>query len=358
MKAGYNVLIPDSSRDMLPQLALPAMDALQQLGHTPVALSMGSMSGMYRDLRLNKHGGYELFLFYVKDIVAKGDVDFALSFGLSGVLEDPGKAELHYLPEEAAVPGLLYMHSRTLDCVDKLVAADAPFWRYTSICTSTVGLAERMQEAGIAAVRHMPHAYSPRIYYQASAVPADAAYPLQLDDQRLAAGYQVSFAGSCTPQRAAWLAPLLAAGIELAVFGDDGWQASEVAPAFRGPVNRLTGLNTVYNSSAVNLDLPMSGEPVEGQPDYVSPRVVECLASGAFLLAADQPGLAQYATPGRELALCQPEDLLPAVQHWLGDSAGRAEHAEAGRARVEAEAQWTTRLRAALGWLEIALLSS
>lgn len=359
MDTGYHVLIPDSSRSMLPELTLPAMDALQQLGHTPVTLAMQSMSEMYRDLRLTKHGGYELFLFYAKDVVQKGNVDFALSFGLSGVMEDVKKGELHYLPEEFELPGLVYMHGRSACAAERLLSAGAANWRFTTVCASSRSLADQLTAAGVSAVRHLPLGYSPRIFYPAAAAPTDAAYSLLSDDERLAQGYDVSFAGSFTTERAALLAPLVTAGVKLAVFGDAAWAGQEgMAGVYRGPVQRLTELNTVYNSSAVNLVLPAAGAAPADQPDYISPRLVECLGSGGFLLALDQPGIAQYAEPGREVALCQPDDLLQAVETWLGDEAGRAAHAAAGLARVQSEAQWTLRLRQALGWLEIATLTA
>lgn len=358
MDSGYQVLIPDSSRDMLPEFTLPAMDALQQLGHTPVTLSMPSMSEMYRDLRLNKKGGYELFLFHAKDAVKKGRLDFALSFGLSGILEDALKSELHYLPEEFELPGLLYLHSRGVEAAERLLSAGAAQWRHTQICCSSSSMAQRLRDAGISSARQLPLGYSGRIFYPHYKPPDNAAYPLRMDDARLAQGYSISFAGSSSEQRAVWLRPLLDAGLPLAVFGDQGWAALGLADAWRGPLNRLTELNTVYNASQINLALPHGTDPDNEQPDYLSPRFVECLGSGGFMLAAQQPGLAQYAEPGRELAVCATGELAVCAAQWLADSAGRAVLASAGLARAQAEAQWTARLRTALGWLEIAALTA
>jgi hypothetical protein len=342
---------------MLPEFALPVMDALQQLGHTPVTLSMSSMSEMYRDLRLNKKGGYELFLFHAKDVVRKGRLDFALSFGLSGILEDVVKSELHYLPEEFELNGLLYLHSKSMDVVQRLLEAGAANWKHTIIACSTASLVKRMCDEGIDA-RHLPLAYSPRLFYPHYRVPDNAAYPLQMDDERLAGGYTVSFAGSSNDQRAAWLRPVLDAGVPLAVFGDQGWLKLGFERAYRGSLNRLTELNTVYNASQVNLALPNAAAAEEEQPDYVSPRVVECLACGAFMLSLEQPGLEHYVAPGAEIAVCSPSDLADSVTKWLNDSAGRAVLSHAGLARVQEEAQWTQRLTSALGWLELATVRS
>jgi hypothetical protein len=353
---GYNVLLPDSSRDMLPELALPAMDALQQLGHTPVTLGMESMAELYRDMRTKRHGGYELFMFYARDIVQKGNIDFALSFGLSGILEDPQKEELHYLPEEFKLPGLLVVHGRGSETGARLLQAGAARWSYTSVCCSSRTLLNELHSAGVSRLEYLPLAYSPRVFFPQDSVPANAAYPLQPENERLTQGYAASFAGVHSPYREQALAAVAAEGIGLAVFGDAAWEQSSIAECFRGGVRRLEELNTVYNASAINLDLPHS---VDDAGDYVSARVVECLGSGGFLLSVDQPGLAAYAAEGQEIAGCRDSATLAGeVRRWLDQPQERAAIAAAGHARVQREAQWTQRLKPALSRLEMMLLAS
>jgi hypothetical protein len=340
---------------MLPELALPAMDALQQLGHTPVTLDMQAMAELYREMRYKRHGGYELFLFYAKDIAAKGNLDFALSFGLSGILEDPTKDEFHYLPEEFGLPGLIYLHSRgTDDALAKLLKAGAAGWRYTTACCSSAGYAAAVRAAGVERVLHLPLGYSPRVFYPQDDLPAQPAFPLELNAERLTAGFDVSFAGSCTPFRAAILETLAAAGLRLAVFGDKTWEQTSLAGSFRGAARRLEDLNTLFNASPINLDLPAGAEAT----DYVSPRVLEALGSGGFVLALEQPGLAAVAAPGKEMASSGPAELADSARYWLDHPQERQALAAAGHARVKQEAQWTHRLQEAMGRLEIGVLSS
>ena len=104
MTEGYNVLIPDICRDRAPELMLPVMAAMQELNHTPVVMEMNSISAMYRQMRYERHGCYEIFEFYVKDLYKKYKIDFGFSAGLGIVLEDEKKDEAHNLLEEAAIP--------------------------------------------------------------------------------------------------------------------------------------------------------------------------------------------------------------------------------------------------------------
>jgi len=353
---GYNVLIPDVSRRWLPAITLPLMDALQALGHTPVTLNMVSINNMYRQLRYQRRGCYEIFQFYLKDIVSKGHIDFGLSPGLGIVLEDPQKQEAHHLLEECGVPNILYLHGRTADAARKLESLDAASWRHTVIASSSAALLGHLSEVDQGRALHVSPGTSLRIYYPAADPPADAPYPLLSDDERLAGGFEVCFAGSHSPGRERLLAALDDAGVALAVFGDKAWQNSAVAQLWRGQVNYLTELNTVYNSSAIVLDLPHEDCELE---DYVSTRLPDCLASGSLLLTYGRPGLGRLMAAGEEAAVFDGEtQLVESARHYLANPAERESLAARGRRRAAAEHGWADRVGQLLPALELQLLST
>ena len=353
---GYNVLLPDVSRRWVPAITLPVMDALQALGHTPVTLNMTSINDMYRQLRYQRRGCYEIFQFYLKDIVRKGHIDFGLSPGLGIVLEDPQKQEAHHLLEECGIPNIIYLHGRSADAARKLESIGAASWRHTVIAGSCASLLEHLSEVDAGRVQHIPPGTSLRIYHPEAEPPPDAPYPLLMDDERLTSGFEVCFAGSHSPAREEYLAALDDAGLPLAVFGDKAWQSSAVGHLWRNQVNYLTELNTVYNSSAIVLDLPREDGELE---DYVSTRLPDCLASGSLLLTYERPGLGRMVAAGEEAVVYDDQaQLVELAQRYLASPAERAAIATRGHRRAVAEHSWTGRVGQLLPMLELQLLSA
>jgi len=105
--SGYRILVPDSSQRFAAPISLPLMDAMQALGNTPVVMDMASVTSMYRRMRYESHGCYEIFGFYVRDLLKKESVDFGLAVGLWGILEDGFKKEAHNLVDECSLPNLI-----------------------------------------------------------------------------------------------------------------------------------------------------------------------------------------------------------------------------------------------------------
>jgi hypothetical protein len=354
--SGYRILVPDSSQRFAAPISLPLMDAMQALGNTPVVMDMASVTSMYRRMRYESHGCYEIFGFYVRDLLKKESVDFGLAVGLWGILEDGFKKEAHNLVDECSLPNLIYFHERGRALVSRLDQLGARNWQHTYIAVSGAQLARELHEAGHARVLHIPPATSQRLFFPQDTPPANAAFPA-LQDPRLTEGFDVSFVGSYTPQRERLLTAVLRQNISVAIFGDRTWQRSEsVAPRWRGPVDYLRELNTVYNSSKVNLDLPDERRELS---DYTSCRLFDCLASGGFIAAPSEAGHTDLLECGHELACYEDEaELAQLVSYYLADESARQAIAMRGMRRVLAEHTWTRRLDAAMPQLEMHLLQT
>lgn len=351
MTQGYNILVPDICRDAMPEVTLPAMDAMQTLGHLPVILDMQKVATMYQEYRYAKHGCYEIFLFYYKDLLRENRIDFGFSTGLLGVMEDLGKAEAHNLLEEAGVSNLLFLHCRDRKPVKRLIDMGAAGWQYTFVACSTPELAADLNAAGVQRAYYAPPATSPRLFFPAECAAAQHPYPVLQTDDRLAKGFEVCFAGNWTAGRESLLASLLQSGTELAVFGDSPWSRGDLSQAYRGPANYLTELNTVYNSAKVVLDLPHEGTEC---PGYISSRVIDALAAGACLLSYAREPFAPILQPQRDLAVYQEAGDLPGcVARLLENEVERHRLASAGHQRVVNTCTWSTRLAGLLPMLEI-----
>lgn len=123
----------------------------------------------------------------------------------------------------------------------------------------------------------------------------------------------------------------IAAGHPPALYGE-GWDllAPEHAVAERVPHAQLRGL---YSSCGILLcdhwdDMRRHG--------FVSNRVFDALACGAFVLADDNPGLPE-ALPGAVETYSQPAQLGPKIERHLADPDARHRMAARGRAIVLAE---------------------
>ena len=354
---GYNVLIPSVCRQNSPETVLPVMDSLQALGHTPVVMDMVSIVEMYRDMRYRRHGCYELFQFYLRDLFKKYKIDFAFSTGLGIVMEDTQKGEAHHLTEECDIPTIILLHVRDAALADRLLEIGAPGWQHTYLACTSAQLAARLEELGIPRCAPMLPGTNFRVFFPADAVPEDPAYPLRLEDKWLADGFDVSFAGRWTQGREELLSMLVSAGVRLAIFGDEPWKKCEqLAPCWRNAVPALEGLNTVYNASKIVLDLPHDHTEF---PDYFSQRLFDSLASRAFVMTYRRRDLGKVVEPERDVATYRDgEDLVRLVNYFLDRPEERRRVAHRGYWRVKNEDNWSTRLSEMLPQLEMHLLAT
>jgi hypothetical protein len=360
---GYNILIPSSCQQTSPELTLPIMDALQSLGHTPVVLDMASMAAMYQEMRYERHGCYEIFGFYSKDLIRQGKIDFGISVGLGLILEDPLKAEAHNLVEESGLPNVIYLHLRNSAVLGKLKEIGAENWRHTFFVSSCKSITDELRESGISLVETLAPGTSARIFYPLDQAPEDAAFSAKRDDEWATDGFDVSFVGSYSPLREKLLAALARAGIRLAIFGDAGWrQSKELMPFYRNQARYLQDVNTIYNHSRINLDLPYDDQQ---SPGYVSSRLFDCLASGSFMLTYGRPALADYFEPEHELATFETGHngdavilILQSVKYYLEQAVDRQALALRGHRRVMSRHLWRHRLEGLMPRLEMHLLQT
>lgn len=354
--SGYHFLVPDLSQRQLPYIVLPVMSALQELGHTPVTMDMASINEMYHQLRYQRHGCYEIFQFYVQDMVRKGKIDFGFSAGLYIVLDDARKQETHHLLEECGIPNIVYLHSRDHSVIARLHEVGARDWRHTFLACSSPELAGQLARSGLKRAQHVAPGTSLRLFYPQDRPPDNAAFPLKLSDERLARGYDVSFAGSYGVRREELLLALVEAGLRVAVFGDDKWRDSRLGGQWRNQAHYLHELNTVYNASRISLDLPHDGTRLE---DYASCRLADCLAAQALMLAHRRPGLVEKLHTEREIAVYEDEaELVKLATYYLDNEAERLAIARCGHQHVQAEGSWTRRIEGLIPQLEMHLLSA
>ncbi len=354
---GYNVVIPDICQKRMAEITLPVMDALQSLGHTPTVLNLASIVQMYQEYRYQRHACYEIFGFYFQDLMKRSQVDFGFCVGLSGMLEDVSKHEVHNLLDEAGIPNVMLVHSRdTQSLLDRLEKTGARDWRHTIMACTSQQVVDALQSSGYRNALYCPPGANSRLFYPLASAPENAAYPLT-EDERLARGFDVSFIGTWTPGREALLLPLQEAGVNLGVFGDKNWERSGLALSYNGPANYLSEVNTVYNASRINLDLPHEATQLD---DYISFRVYDCLASGSFLLAYQRPGHDNLWEAGAELVgSYEPLGLLDAVQHYLAAPQECEAIAQRGYQSMLLEHSWQSRLRGIiLPGLELRLLKA
>lgn len=352
--SGYNVLIPDSSRDLHPELMLPIMDGLQQLEQTPVVMSMSSIRDMYKHTRYVSHGSYEIFQFYVQDLFRKHNIDFGVSIGLSAILEDGQIQELHHVMEECSIPNLLYLNAKDSRVIDKLQSIGAESWQYTYLVCSSRKLCELLREAGFEKSVHAPLGTSTRIFHPADAVPANAAFELKLEDERLCQGYEVSFVGCHSPNRERILYGLREAGVKLAIFGDPSWQDSGLKDIYRGSSHYLEETNTVFNSSRITLDIPLQ----KGQfDDYVSNRVSDSLASNCILLTPENQMIRDLLGSNSDhMFYREADELAYKIERILADDEDARKACAAMGQLIRSEFSWDRCLQRVMPSLEMCLL--
>ncbi len=137
-----------------------------------------------------------------------------------------------------------------------------------------------------------------------------------------------------------------AEGRELHVYGN-GWDDYPDTGIHHGPVTNGPELAALYSSAKITLQVH--------ELTQIHPRVLECLASGGFILAReippdeDEPPDAERFAPDAEIAYFRTRDeMCRLMDYYLGDPKAREEIARAGRDRVLRDFTWKCRVRSLL----------
>jgi hypothetical protein len=140
---------------------------------------------------------------------------------------------------------------------------------------------------------------------------------------------RIVFVGTPTPRRVHFLEALR--GLPLELWGPKWQQVASLAAWHRGEFIWGPALNTLYNSSAIVLNIASWGNELSG----MTQRVVEIPASGAFMLTDAAPEVFDLFAPGREIDVFDsPLTLRRQCERYLADATAREAIADAGHARA------------------------
>ena len=114
------------------------------------------------------------------------------------------------------------------------------------------------------------------------------------------------------------------------VWGDRQWSSF---PNYRGQAGHLHEVVHIYRNSEISVDINRIY-----QPDIVTMRVFDVIASGGFILTEHSPALESLFEVGTEVATYRTlEDLVEKVDYYLNHPEKRRAIVEAGRERVQKE---------------------
>ncbi|MCK4629124.1 MAG: glycosyltransferase family 1 protein, partial [Sedimentisphaerales bacterium] len=141
----------------------------------------------------------------------------------------------------------------------------------------------------------------------------------------------------CKVSSAAWryrfLQGLSEAGIPLALYGNNWSKNKYLKEHARGPVDRLTSLNYVYNFTRINLSI--------NQAATMTTRLVECSLAGGFIMAADHdqardylPARNYYEQDKELVFYSSPKDLVDRCRYYLEHEDARRDIAHNMRQRT------------------------
>ncbi len=150
--------------------------------------------------------------------------------------------------------------------------------------------------------------------------------------------YPVSFVGAAYGNRRRWIEGLRSRGVPVHCFGH-GWEGGTLSAKAMGEVIRESVLCLNFGDSGLHFRglLPFRSRQIKA-------RVFEVPGRGGFLLTEPAQGLANFLTPGQDIALFQtPEDLARQATYYLAHPEERDRMARAGHDRVRS--QHTYRLR-------------
>jgi hypothetical protein len=352
---GYNILIPDLCAQRQPQLTIPIWGAIQSLGHTVVTMNMKYTYEMYRKMRYDSHGGYEIFQFYQQDSMRKGRIDFGFSAGLLVVMEDARKQEAHHLIDECGIPNIILLHDPHSLQTDKLAQIGAPEWEHTFIICTSRQYAKMVEQLGVKRVTYMPPATNTRVYYKYTRIPDNPARPLKNDDPRLTSDFDVVFVGAHGFKREEMLTAVADSGVRLAVFGP-GWQDSPLKPYWRNTAHYIDDVNTIYNAAKVVLDLPNDNVRLD---DYMSLRLFDAAATSATIIAYQHAELDEQFEPHFEyVPFKTTEELVKNVSYFASNDDAREPIGRRAWQRVQDDHTWERRIDYILPQLEMHLLKA
>ena len=191
--------------------------------------------------------------------------------------------------------------------------------------TKSFGVVDMEARLGLTDASFVPVGFDPRVHRPVHPRAAAPAAP-------------VSFAGSWSPGKERWLAPLAAAiGPERLSVRGDRWRRARSAV-----VRRVIRGGPVYGDfyaeliAASRINLGLLSERVAGASsgDLVTARTVEIPACGGFLLHQRTAELADMFDEDREVACFgSPEELVEKVEYYLDHEAERQGIARAGHRR-------------------------
>lgn len=160
-----------------------------------------------------------------------------------------------------------------------------------------------------------------RVYADPAGLSVDETGRRACDPVRLAAEI------AAMEKRRSVVSSLAKFGVE--VWGDTGWDGLD-GLRYMGPAEHFAGLNRIYSTSAVNLDVGRLY-----QSDIVTMRVFDALACGGFVLAECSPALRELFRPGVELdTYGSIEELVDKTAYYLNRPEVARRMAEKGREKV------------------------
>lgn len=180
-------------------------------------------------------------------------------------------------------------------------------------------------------VAELTAAGCPRAHFIGNGFDPATHAPIELDaDERAAWGSDVSFVGTFEPARAASLARLADAGVDVRVWGN-GWRGVRSGPRLHVERRAAEGLDFARVACASRINL---GFLRKLNRDQQTTRSVEIPACGAFMFAERTDEHRALFEEGREAEFFADDDeMIAKCRHYLADEPARARIAAAGRAR-------------------------
>ena len=194
--------------------------------------------------------------------------------------------------------------------------------------TKSFGVADFRARLGARGASFLPHGFDPQVHR-----------PIRPErGRRRSAPRPVSFIGSWTPRKQAYLERLVEAigWDKLDVWGD-GWGRIRT-PALRRAIHDGPVFGDFYaaavSESRINLGLLYEGHRGARSGDVTTERTFHIPACGGFLLHERTAELADYYEEGRECAcFASPGELVEKVSYYLDNDDERVRIASAGHRR-------------------------
>lgn len=146
---------------------------------------------------------------------------------------------------------------------------------------------------------------------------------------------KISFVGTATRERRAWIADLAKRGVHVDCFGH-GWP--------HGPVDGSV-IRRIVRESVISLNFSGNRGIFGHRQRQLKARTFEVPGAGGFLLTEDADGLDRYFTPGMDVATFRSlDELQNQIDHFTNDVGARDDIARSGHARAAREHTYEQRL--------------